>query len=430
LEKLLSNPNRATDAEMNLLLLCAPWIAVLLFSVLFVRIPRVLTSRSEGGEEKGSIEGAELPQVSVIIPARNEEINIGACVASIVMSEYPSYEVIVVDDQSQDGTAEIVRGLENGNAQEIRLIAGEPLPEGWFGKPWACSQGAASAKGDLLLFTDADTVHAPDLLGQSVLELAGSEGDVLTIIGRQIMGTFWERLLQPQFFFLLAMRFPGVGDEKKPHQWRHAIANGQYLLFKREVYDALGGHEAVAGEVVEDLRVAQLLVQGGWNLVLRSGAGLKTRMYRSLGDLVEGWSKNVATAVLQTTPGWLLPVMLPLSLLVGWGLWLVPPMVLAWALATGSTGIPLQWGAIVTGLGVVVWGRTTRIMGENPGYGFLFPLGSLLGGYIFVLSWLRGSRIKWKGRTYRVPRAVRVGSMEGQGSSAEKDASVVHGEEE
>ena len=401
---------------MNLLLLCVPWIAVLAFFVLFVRVPRRL--REQNGIRDGERHdlGETPPHVSVIIPARNEERNIRACLSSIVASDYPSFEVIVVDDQSEDRTAKIVRDSETGNAREVRLIQGESLPEGWLGKPWVCSQGAAQASGDLLLFVDADTVHSPGLLRQSVLELSDSKGDVLTIIGQQIMGTFWERLLQPQFFFLLAMRFPGLGEKKKPHQWRHAIANGQYLLFKREVYDALGGHGAVAEEVVEDLRLAQLLVRGGWYLVLRSGDGLRTRMYQSLGDLIEGWSKNVATATLQTTPGWLLPVILPLSLLVGWGLWLLPAVVLAGALVTGSTGTPLQWSAIATGIGVVVWARTTRIMGENPIYGFLFPLGSILGGYIFILSWMKGSRIRWKGRDYRVSRAVRMGWADGEGS--------------
>jgi chlorobactene glucosyltransferase len=414
---------------MDLLFLCVPWIAVWLFWVLFVRIPKELPASPGGGREGALGEDADIRQVSVIVPARNEERNIGACLSSILASDYPSFEVIVVNDQSQDRTAEIVRGLGRGNAREVCLIEGEPLPAGWFGKPWACSQGAAQASGDLLLFIDADTIHAPDLLGRSVLELDDSGGDVLTIIGQQIMGTFWERLLQPQFFFLLAMRFPGVGEEKKPPQWRHAIANGQYLLFKREVYDALGGHEAVAEEVVEDLRLAQLLVHGGWKLVVRSGRGLKTRMYRSIGDLIEGWSKNVATAVLQTTPGWLLPVILPLSLLTGVGLWQVPPAVLAWALATGSTGLPLQWGAITTGFGVLVWGRTTRLMGESPVYGLLYPLGSILGAYIFVLSWMRGNRIRWKGRSYRIPKAVRVGWPGEGGSSPSNKAFPPRGEE-
>jgi len=401
---------------MNLLLLCVPWIAVLAFFVLFVRLPRRLRELPGIRDGERPDLGDTSPLVSVIIPARNEERNIGACLSSMVASDYPSFEIIVVDDQSDDRTPDLVRASEVGNAREIRLIEGEPLPEGWFGKPWACSQGAAQAAGDLLLFIDADTVLSSDLLRQTVLELCDSEGDVLTIIGQQIMGTFWERLIQPQFFFLLAMRFPGLGEAKKPHQWRDAIANGQYLLFKKEVYDAFGGHGSVAEEVVEDLRLAQLLVHGGWNLVLRRGDGLKTRMYQSLRELIEGWSKNVATATLQTTPGWLLPVILPISLLVGWGLWLFPAVLLIWALATGSTGILLQWSAIATGIGVVVWGRTTRIMGENPVYGLLFPLGSILGGYIFILSWMKGSRIRWKGRNYRVSRAVRMGLADEEGS--------------
>jgi chlorobactene glucosyltransferase len=390
---------------MGLLFLCLPWIAVLVFFVFVVRPPERLP------ELPRTRTGDVLPVVSVIIPARNEERNIRACVSSIVESEYPSFEVIVVDDQSQDRTAAIVRELETGNARDIRLIEGASLPEEWLGKPWACSQGAEQASGDLLLFTDADTVHSPDLLGRSVSELSDSRGDVLTVIGRQIMGTFWERLLQPQFFFLLAMRFPGLGRTKEPHQWMHSIANGQFLLFKRGAYEDLGGHGAVAAEVVEDLILAQMIVREGRRLVLRSGDGLRTRMYSSLGDLVEGWSKNVATAALQTTPGWLRPVVLPLSLLVGWGLWLLPVVCLIWALITASTGVLFPWSAIATGIGVVVWGRTTHVMGAPPLYGLLFPLGSLIGGYIFILSWARGGRIRWKGRDYRLSEDVRMGRV-------------------
>jgi hypothetical protein len=242
-----------------------------------------------------------------------------------------------------------------------------------------------------------------------VRALQDEDADAFTLIGRQLMESFWERLLQPQFFMLLAFRFPRTGTPKKPHQWRHAIANGQYLLFRREVYDALGGHEAVAGEVVEGMRLAQLLVQGGWKLVIRGGEGLETRMYRSLAHLVEGWSKNVTTGALQTTPKLLLPVILPFSLVVGATLWLVPVTVLAWSLVTGTGGTPLLWSGLVTGFSVLFWAFASLIMRGNPAYGFLYPVGSILSAYIFLRSWARGSRIEWKGRKYQMTSAARRG---------------------
>jgi chlorobactene glucosyltransferase len=358
-------------------------------------------------------ETGEVPFVSIIIPARNEEANIAECVSSLAASDYPSFEILVVDDESADGTVETVESLSPGNASELRLIRGRPLPDGWFGKPWACWQGAEAARGDLLVFVDADTAHGPGLLSQAVRCLKEEDADVLTLLGRQVMGSFWERLLQPQFFMLLAFRFPRTGTPKKPHQWKHAIANGQYLLFDREAYEASGGHEAVAGEVVEDLRLAQLLVRGGWKLVVRGADRFQTRMYRSLGDLVEGWSKNVATGALQSTAPWLLPFILPISLVVGFTLWLVPPITLTWAMFTGNQGTPLAWGALTTGVAVLVWGRASVLLKGNPLYGFLYPLGSVLAGYIFLRSWWRGASIQWKGRSYQMAREVRTSPPHG-----------------
>lgn len=394
---------------MDLFLFSIPWLGVFLFMTLFFRNPRSLPGSAPW------VRG-EAPFVSIIVPARDEEANIGECVSSLAEMDYPTFEILVVDDESQDRTALIVEELSPGNASEVRLIRGQPLPEGWFGKPWACWQGAREARGDLLLFTDADTVHDTGLMSQAVRGLREEGADVCTIVGRQVMGSFWEQLLQPQFFMLLASRFPRVGTPRKPRQWKHAIANGQYLLFTREVYEGSGGHEAVAGEVVEDLRLAQLLVRGGWKLLVRGGVGLKTRMYRSLGELVEGWSKNVATAALQSTAAWLLPIILPLSLVVGVALWLAPPAILTWALVTGGQGTPLLWGIATTALCVLIWSRASALMGGNPFYGLLYPLGSVLAGYIFVKSWISGTRIQWKGRSYEMPQEARKRPPTGLGS--------------
>ncbi len=386
---------------MNLLFLSLPWILVVLYLILFFRNPGGIPALDGRRVEN-------LPFVTIIVPARNEEVNVGQCVSSLCASDYPAFEVLVVDDESRDRTAEIVKNLSPGNASQLSLIEGKPPPRGWFGKSWACWQGAKLAGGELLLFTDADTIHAPDLLRQVVGGLEKDGADVYTVIGRQIMRSFWERVLQPQFFMLLAARYPRAGTPKKPHQWKNAIANGQYLLFTREAYEASGGHESVAGEVVEDLRFAQLLVRGGWKLVMRGTEGLQTRMYRSLGGLVEGWSKNIATAALQTTAAWLLPVILPLSFVVGLTLWLLPPATLAWALVTGSHGSALAWGALTTGLSVLIWSSVSLLMYSNPLFGLFFPLGVLLGLYIFSRSWSKGTRIQWKDRDYEMPQLART----------------------
>ncbi len=208
---------------------------------------------------------------------------------------------------------------------------------------------------------------------------------------------------------LLAFRFPRAGAAKAPGQWRHAIANGQYLLFRREAYQALGGHRAVMGEVVEDMRLAQLLVRGGWRLAVRRDDGLSTRMYRSLPHLVEGWSKGIATGAYQATARWLQPAILPLSFVSGLALWLLPLGVLLWSLAGGVGGTALAWSACATACSVACWGTASAVMRGNPLYGLLYPLGSVVAAWIFVKSWARGSSIEWKGRSYRMSEEARKG---------------------
>lgn len=394
---------------MLLILLFAPWVLLALYAFVLVRGPPQLPEGCGPDSDHGPGEVlADPPLVSVIVPARNEEANISRCVTSLVESTYPAFEVIVVDDESQDRTAEIVRSLPEGNASALRLLPGEPLPDGWFGKPWACHQGATVAKGDLLLFTDADTIHSPGLLGRAVRGYEESDADVLSVIGRQIMDTFWEKLIQPQFFMLLALRYPRAGTVKGPRWWRHAIANGQFLLFGRAVYEAVGGHHPVRGEVVEDLRMAQVLVKQGCRLVIRGDRGFQTRMYTSLGGLVRGWSKNVATAALQTTPPLLQPWVLPVSLLAGTCLWLVPPLALVWALVTGSAGTLLAWATITTLFNMSLWMAAGIVMGSGALFGLLYPLGTGVAGLIVGRSWLRGADIQWKGRHYRMPRDTRL----------------------
>jgi hypothetical protein len=159
----------------------------------------------------------------------------------------------------------------------------------------------------------------------------------------------------------------------------------------------------VKGEVVEDMRLAQLLVQGGWRLSFRAAPDcFQTRMYQSLSDIVEGWGKNVATGSLQATPRCLRPVALPVSLAVGVTLWLLPPIALAWVLLGAEGELLRQWAFITTGTSAIFWAMISLIVGTSPVYGMLYPLGAALSAYIFVKSWTRGSEIEWKRRTYRI----------------------------
>ncbi|MGE0160212.1 MAG: glycosyltransferase family 2 protein [Gemmatimonadales bacterium] len=377
------------------LLLTLPWVGVIAFLVLVARPPRELPRAEDLGRA---------PLVSVIVPARNEEQNIGTCVGSLLASTYPSFEVIVVDDGSEDRTADIVRGMERGNAREVRLLQGGELPAGWLGKPWACRRGAEVARGDLLLFTDADTRHAPDLLSRAVAALDEDRADLLTVIGSQLMETVWERLVQPQIFMLMLFRFPDLDRTARSASAWDAIANGQYLLFTREGYEAVGGHAAVRLEVAEDLALAQRVKREGRSLSIRgSQDGLATRMYRSLAEIREGWSKNLYVGGLQTLPPWLRPLAAPLSLATGIVLWIAPPVTLVLALAGVGSTATFVWSASACGLSVLIWTAFLREMEVPLGYAPLYPVGAAVSAYIFARSWTRGRRVEWKGRRYTLP---------------------------
>lgn len=374
-------------------LLTLPWVFLLAFLRWGVRPPREIPGTPP----------ARTPPVTVIVPARNEAVNIETVLTSVTASRYPDFEVVVVDDRSEDGTGALARAVPPGNARAIRVLDGEPLPPGWLGKPWACSQGASAARGELLLFTDADTVHGPDLLERAVAAMEEDRADLLSVSGRQLMGSFWERLVQPQIFFTMVMRFWNVEARVAKGSWRGAIANGQFMLFRREAYDAIGGHVAVRGEVVEDLVLAQLTVRSGRRLSVRfAETAFATRMYRSLPGLVEGWSKNLVRGGLATMPPLLRPFVAPSAAVVGAGLWLVPPVALAVALAgIGGTAL-LAWSGTVVAVSALLWTVFTVRMGGPAAYGLLYPLGAAAAMAIYLRSWARGTTVEWKGRRYEV----------------------------
>ncbi len=226
------------------------------------------------------------PDVSVIVPARNEEASLADCLRTLVGQSGPSYEIILVDDHSTDGTRAIAESFP------VRVIAADPLPEGWSGKCNAAWSGAKAAKGQWLLFTDADTKHAPNSIATGLQEAKESSADLLSYSPKQEVGSLAERALMPLIFAELAATYPpkAVCDPNSAV----AAANGQYLLIRREVYDAIGGHAAVATAILEDVELAKRAKQAGHGLCFHWSDVASTRMYRSFGGLWEGWTKNLA----------------------------------------------------------------------------------------------------------------------------------------
>jgi glycosyltransferase involved in cell wall biosynthesis len=241
---------------------------------------------------------ASIPEASIIVPARNEEASLGDCLQSLIAQAGVPFEIIVVDDASTDRTREIAQSFAG-----VRVICPGPLPmlgatkeatgKTWTGKNNALVAGAKHARAPWLLFTDADTVHLPGSLARALEEAKSERTDLLSYSPEQVVVTFSERAVMPVIFAELAAQYP-------PHRVREknsgmAAANGQYILVRRAAYDAVGGHAAVATEILEDVALARLFRNAGLRIFFRYGGdAVRTRMYRNWQQLREGWTKNLA----------------------------------------------------------------------------------------------------------------------------------------
>lgn len=379
---------------MAWLILALPWALYgLLVPFALRRRPRLRDAPVAAGDAS--------PLVSVIVPARDEAENIAACMTTILASRYPRRELIVVDDRSGDGTLEIARVIAARSAAPVQVIDGLPLPDGWVGKPWACWQAATRARGELLAFTDADTRHDDELLGRAVGALLGSGADLLSVAPRQRMVGFWERLLLPHVFVLLWLRWRDPAAVQRVRRPTDAVAGGQFLLVRRAAYEAAGGHAAVRAEVVEDLALAQRVVRAGGHLYLALAEELiETRMYRSLREIVDGWSRSLAAGSRLSVAPALRPLAPWALAAFVFALWVVPPLLLIPAVF-GAGGAPLfDWAAVASAAGLFFWIVVRARYRAHPLFALLFPLGATIIGALLVRSAGRGARFSWKGRVY------------------------------
>ena len=376
------------------LIAAAPWVLLPPLAML-----RVVRSRSLAGES--DTPPANAPRVSVIVPARNESRNIARCVQSILSTRYAPMELIVVDDHSTDDTAERARAAAGGD-NRFRLVTSSPLPHGWFGKQWACTTGASAAIGSVLLFTDADTTHAPDLLPRTVSRLVRERDDLLSVAGRQEMKGFWERLLQPQVFWILVVRYGGTESVNRAKRAENVIANGQFLLIRREAYDAVGGHASVRDKVAEDLALAQRFARAGLRVrLVRGDDQLATHMYGSLSELIAGWGKNMFAGGIDAMPGGtvgraLFPIVLPVVPLMT----LLPPIIALFAFAGSMSAAWRLWSVVCVAANLLWWALVYRGFHQRIWYALLHPLGAAVVLFIVIRATVRGRRVGWKGREY------------------------------
>lgn len=349
-----------------------------------------------------------LPSLSVIIPARNEATNIERCLRSLMTQTYPSEELefLVIDDDSTDDTAAIVRRLALADTR-IRLLQAGPLPGGWTGKSHACWQGARQAESEWLCFLDADMEGAPPLLA-ATLSYAQQHGvELLTLTPQQELATFWERLIVPEHALILAMLAVDLGRVNDPAM-QDAMANGQFMLMRRSVYQQLGGHAAIQAAVLEDWAMARLFKHNGYRLqVIRGDNLLRTRMYTNLEQLWEGFAKNTVD-IMGSTPKAIGAA--GVALLLGW-----LPVVLpwwAWALnRRRPDGLQQRTTLVGTlvGSGVVIslHGVALRLLHVPWWHLLLFPLGLTVEAAIILdsIRRKRTDRTTWKGRVYPALKA-------------------------
>ena len=335
------------------------------------------------------------PPVSILIPARNEAETIGLSVRALLAQRYPHFEVLVLDDHSTDATAHVATSAAGGDPR-FRLVMGAALPDGWYGKNWACHQLAQLARHDLLLFTDADVQWRPEALDALITMQTATGADLLTIWPTQLTYSWSERLVVPLMNFALLAYLPVNFAHHSPYAIA-AAANGQCLLFQRQAYQACGGHAAVRNQVLDDVRLAQRIKSTGLRLRMADAAGLIVcRMYRSGRAVINGYAKNILAGHGSAISFLLLSTFFHLLLFVGPWLWLV-----AGAGGILQSGWP-GWPLALIGLGLLVRGVTAYSTRQRLYDTLWMPLSVLFMTRVaFQAIWwqVRYGGPRWKGRS-------------------------------
>ena len=347
----------------------------------------------------------DLPRLSVIIPARNEALNIATCVQSVLASTHPDIEIIVVDDASTDGTAGIATAAAAGDPR-VRVLAGAALPAGWAGKPWACEQGAHLATGGHLLFIDADVKLGADAALSSAKVLERQRLDLLSGFGTWRLETFWERAAIPVigWFIRGAIHIEAVNLPSRPE----AFANGQFILVRRGPYEAIGGHTAVRAEVLDDVRLARTMKKRAYTLGLYFAPELfSVRLYRGLGEIIAGYGKNLYEGM-DRKPHIAIIALLFLFVTLG-APWLAlvagmtQPQLLQNAL--GTTTFWLVWLALTCALPIGLRWRLERVEGRSGALAWMHPVGNIVLAIVLVRA-LTAVRSSWKGRIFHDGKAL------------------------
>ena len=332
------------------------------------------------------------PMVSVLIPARNEEQFIERCVSSLQNQVYKNYEILVLNDNSTDNTLEILNRIAGADSR-IRIFNGKPLPADWYGKPYALHQLAQQAKGEIFIFTDADTIHTPTSIAWAVTNMQGLKADLISGYIGQIFGSFGEIVTVPLMFFLTGFAIPLFLNRFVKVHWFSA-AIGQFLAVKREVFEAIGGCEAFKKRTSEDIYMCRYIRSKGYSTrFLNITEHVQCRMYKDYHSAVEGVGKNIFDFLGKST-------ILLFFLIIMVFFFLFFPFPLLFLCISYSSPWTLHILTVVI-LYTLTW--VFMFLGQrlNGWYGFLWPLFFLNLIYMAAWSWFRtisGRGFLWKDR--------------------------------
>ena len=353
--------------------------------------------------EPPSSPSSRIPKISVIVPARDEERNIPHCLYHLFKQDYANYELIVVDDRSEDKTPHLLENFKKLSPVPLKIVRVEKLPPGWTGKNYAMFTGSKAAAGEWFLFTDADTTHRPESIQTAVSAALEDRIDFLTLAPQIECRSFWENVVQPLAVTSLALWFnpSQVNDDRSPT----VLANGQFILVKKEVYEKLNGNESIKNEVIEDVMLAKKAKGAGYRVRFLNGTKLySTRMYTSLQEIRTGWTRILTFLFDKKIPALLHKIFL-FAFFSSF-----PFLVLSWEVFLRLAS-PLHFSSAVfwLSLGVCSWIVVVRSFGNrfvktNPWYAFLHLLGSLV--MIWILLACIGRVLfqrpsVWRGQSYQ-----------------------------
>ena len=342
---------------------------------------------------------SQLPKVSILVPARNEEVTIETCLRSLLVQDYPDFEVLVLDDQSTDATPLILLRLV-AEYPNLIVLNGAPAPQKIAGKNWACAQLAERATGELLLFTDADTVHQPGMLAGIVGAMLGERADMLTGFPRQVVKSWGERLLVP-FFTWASLNFIPLGLAYLMRSTVLSIAVGQLMIFKRDAYEMVGGHAALGTNFLDDILLARRIKAAGLRWRVLSIADLVScHMYRSSQMAYEGLTKSLFGAFSYR--------LLPYLFIILWLVimtWMPIAVFCLWIAGLAPLADPTVL-LVCLGLGLLTW-LIPYLEIRLPIYlALLYPLTILANAWVMLRSlvFTLGGKLRWKDRALGKPK--------------------------